>query len=366
MMSDVLKILGAPGRYIQGQGAVSSLPAFVSELALSAFIVADDIVISLLKKDVMEYFDKAGIGAVFSRFDGECTRREIERQTALASESGCKAVIGIGGGKTIDTAKGVSLNLGLPIVIVPTIASNDAPTSRLIVVYDEQHRIAEVLKLPRNPDFVVVDTRVIAAAPRRFLIAGIGDAISKKFEAEQCVSTGALNFFGGQPTNTALTLCNTCYTLIRRHGAGAVEAVTDGRVDEHVENTVEATVLLSGLGFESAGLALAHGLTRGLTAQSEARHALHGEMVAWGLLVQLIAEGRSPDFIDDIRSFYQEIGLPMQLIDLGFANADTPTIASIAQISHQEAPYIANMQKKLTPEGLMACIIQLEKLAAPC
>ncbi len=359
-----LRILGAPSRYIQGQGAISSVPEIVSELASSAFVLADTVVTGLLKDDVAGSFEDAGSKAIFSQFDGECTRDEIYRQTEAARHSGCEAVVGIGGGKTIDTAKGVSLNLGLPIVIVPTIASNDAPTSRLIVVYDQQHRISEVLKLPKNPDAVVVDTKIIAAAPPRFLVAGIGDAISKKFEAGQCALTGARNFFDGLPTMTALTLCDSCYSILRLHGVKAVDAVKKGSVDEHVENTVEATVLLSGLGFESGGLALAHGLTRGLTAQPEAQHSLHGELVAWGLLVQLIAEGRDRAFLDDIMSFYLTIGLPTRLSDLGFSYPDARIVSGIAETTKREAPYVANMEREMSTARLIDCILELETISS--
>lgn len=252
--------------------------------------------------------------------------------------------------------------MSLPIIIVPTIASNDSPTSHLIVVYDDQHHLSEVLKLPRNPDVVLVDTSVIANAPSRFIVAGIGDAIAKKFEAEQCALTGAYNFFGGLPTRTALTLCNSCYETIREFGVGAVRAVKQDKVDESLENTVEAAVLLSGLGFENGGLALAHSLTRGLSAQPDAAGALHGEIVAWGLLVQLIAEGRKEPFIDDMITFYQQIGLPTSLSDLGINMPNPQAVIEIANTTHRESPYVVNMAKPLTANRLVECIKSLENL----
>ena len=361
-MMETLKVLGAPGRYIQGPDALACVPDVVGDLASSAYVLADTIVTELLKDNLAEHFQSAGLSVHFGLFPGECTRTEIERQTDLARETGCGVVVGIGGGKTIDTAKGVSLQLGLPIVVMPTVASNDAPTSRLIVVYDEQHRISEVLKLPRNPDVVVVDTRVIAAAPPRFLIAGIGDAVAKKFEAGQCALTGARNFFGGLPTQTALLLCDACYTTIREFGPAAVEAVRNGVVDDSVENIVEATVLLSGLGFESGGLALAHSLNRGLTAQPQTQGALHGELVAWGLLVQLLAEGRDAVFVDDILNFYRTIGLPVCLSDLGLTEPDDDVIDSIADITMQQAPYVANMVRDLSARDIASCIRNLEAM----
>ena len=363
-MMENLKILGAPGRYVQGQGAISCVPALVGELGASAYVLTDAVVGDLLGDVLSKGFGDADIEARFGLFQGECTRAEIERQTELARQAGSAVVVGVGGGKTIDTAKGISLFLGLPLVVVPSVASNDAPTSRLIVIYDADHRISEVLKLSHNPAAVVADTGIIASAPPRFLIAGIGDALAKKFEAGQCAKTGAQNFFGGLPTATALLLCEACYTTIRQYGLDAVAAVRQGRVDDSVEQIVEATVLLSGLGFESGGLALAHGLNRGLTAQSETQKALHGELVAWGLLVQLLAEGRDPEFMEDMLGFYSAIGLPRCMADLGLVNLDEAVIDAIATITFEEPPYLKNMERRLSAQDIAASIRDLEALAA--
>ncbi len=359
-MTSNLRILGAPGRYMQGAGATEHLSTVVSEFGSNCFVVADDVVTSLMSDAIANSFRESEIELTFGKFHGECTIHEIDRQAALARAGLADVIVGLGGGKTIDTAKGVSLRLGLPIIVVPTIASNDSPTSRLIVVYDDQHHLSEVLKLPRNPDVVLVDTEVIASAPPRFIIAGIGDAIAKKFEADQCALTGARNFFGGLPTRTALALCDSCYATIREFGIGAVQAVRENKVDESLENTVEAAVLLSGLGFESGGLALAHSLTRGLSAQPDASGALHGEIVAWGLLVQLIAEGRDEPFIDDIVVFYRQIGLPTSLTDLGIQMPNPQAITDIANTTHREAPYIVNMVNPLSANRLAECISSLE------
>lgn len=363
-MTDNIRILGAPGRYIQGPGAITKLGEIAEEFGEKAFVVADAIVTELIGSTVKQVFLTASVKMSFGAFGGECTLDEIDRMTADAKHTGCRVIVGIGGGKAIDTAKGVSRKLDLPLIIVPTIASNDAPTSRLIVIYDENHAIAEVLKLRRNPDVVLVDTAVIAKAPVRFLIAGIGDALSKKFEAEQCSLTGARNFFGGLPTDTALILCDQCYRTIRAHGLDAVNAVSENRSDRHVEHVVEAAVMQSGIGFESVGLALAHALTRGLTALSETQDALHGEMVAWGLLVQLIAEGRPVEFLEDMIGFYNQIGLPRALSELGLMHPSADAVSLIAERTCRDAPYVGNMAEPPAPERLSQCIWALEKMSA--
>jgi glycerol dehydrogenase len=351
-MSPPLAILGAPRRYVQGPGALDRVDEFAGELGQMPFVVADPVALDLLGSRL-----RAGLGdrARVASFAGHCSHAEIERLTLSCREAAGDVVIGFGGGKAIDTAKGVARNCRLPIVIVPTIASNDAPTSRLIVVYDEDDAIAEVLTLTFNPDVVLVDTAVISAAPVRFFIAGIGDAISKKFEVERAVAAGGLNFFKGRPCHATLTLADSCYGEIRAHGVSAVAAVGSGAVTEAVERVTEATILLSGLGFESGGLAAAHALTRGFTALSETKSALHGEMVAFGLLVQLVLEDRSAEFLAELLGFYRAIGLPCTLRALGLADADPAKLRAIATPSCR-APYIGNMPGTIDEARLIAAL----------
>jgi glycerol dehydrogenase len=120
--------------------------------------------------------------------------------------------------------------------------------------------------------------------------------------------------------------------------------------------------LLSGIGFESGGLALAHGLTRGLTARMETQNTLHGELVAWGLLVQLVAEGRDDEFINDVADFYKAIGLPGCLKDIGFDSVEKEAVHAIANVTYMEAPYIRNLKKPLSLDRLVSCIWAVEDL----
>ncbi|RZA30676.1 MAG: iron-containing alcohol dehydrogenase, partial [Proteobacteria bacterium] len=175
-MNMAVKTIGFPGRYLQGPGAISELGTLLKEFgSTEPAVVMDDIVRQAAGTTLDTVLTASGLSARYLRFGGECTREAIQ---SLAEEAtSADMIIGLGGGKTIDTAKGVAKALGLRLMIVPSIASNDSPTSRLIVLYDDKHMVAGVDTMTRNPDVVLVDTEIISRAPARFFIAGLGDAI---------------------------------------------------------------------------------------------------------------------------------------------------------------------------------------------
>jgi glycerol dehydrogenase len=231
----------------------------------------------------------------------------------------------MGGGKALDVGKGCAIRLGARFVSVPTVASNDSPTASALAVYDLHHRMVAVESLGRNPEAVVVDTQLVAGAPAQFLRAGMGDAIAKKFEGEGSQALGGLNAHFTRQLRTGAYIANGCYETIRAFGEQAMAAAGSGVPNEAFEAVVEANILMAGLGFENMGLGLAHGLTRGLVRTPQVDRAPHGYHVAYGVLVQLAAEGRPEEYIADLAEFYKAIGLPRSLTELGL-DAVTPEI----------------------------------------
>lgn len=351
------RVMGFPGRYLQGPGLLAEVGNLLRDLGCQKpVLVSDDIVDAALGTRVPESLARAGLSAQRLRFGGECTRDSISTLANQARLAQADAVIALGGGKTIDTAKGVARELGSRLIIAPTVASNDSPTSRLIVIYDQAHRLVGVDYLVRNPDAVLVDTEVIVQAPVRFFRAGIGDAISKRYEAAQCAKAGGLNFFGGLPTDTAGLLARRCHEVIVQYGQTALADVEVHRVTPAVESVVEATVLLSGLGFESGGLSLSHALLRGLSAVPELAASLHGEQVAFGTLVQLILEQRPDVEVAEHHSLLRRLGLPTTLRELGLAKLSLAQLDDVGQRT-MSAPYIANFDHQLDAQTIVQAVL---------
>jgi glycerol dehydrogenase len=164
----------------------------------------------------------------------------------------------MGGGKTIDPAKIAAERAGIPVIVVPTIASTDAPCSGCAVLYTKDGVFESVLYQKANPAAVLVDLEIIAGAPTRFLVSGMGDALATWFEARSCERTHSPNECGGFGTVTGFGIARLCYETLLGYGVAAMLATEQHLVTPAFERIVEANILLSGIGFESAGIAAAH------------------------------------------------------------------------------------------------------------
>jgi glycerol dehydrogenase len=303
-------------------------------------------------------------------FGGESSRREIAAIAAEASASGARTIVGAGGGKVLDAARAAAAACRLPFVSCPTVCSTDAPTSALSVIYaDEGPRrgSVEVYEIHRrSPDLVLVDTRVIAESPPRFLAAGIGDALSTFYEARATVAGKAANMRGGRSTLAALELARLCRDVVFEHGAAALAACRRRVADDSFERVVEAATLLSGLGFESAGLAAAHAVHNGLTAIPVTHGLLHGEKVAFGTLVHLMLEAqRSTGEVaradaeaeaQRVAEFLVGVGLPVTLGELGIDAADAHAIAAVAERATAPGETIHAMPFPVDAAGVVTAI----------
>jgi glycerol dehydrogenase len=333
----IAAVFAAPGRYIQGRGAIERLGEVLKQLGSSKPLILRDAVVTEILGDALRVK-----GAFYVDFGGESSPEEIDRVAGKAQEEGADAIVGLGGGKTLDTAKAVAHPAELPLVIAPTIASTDAPTSSLSVVYNEDGAFLEYRFFGRNPDAVLVDTAIIARAPVRFLVAGMGDGLSTYFEADASSRTRKEAMSGGSPTQAALTLARLCYDTLIEYGLAARLAAEQGAVTPAVEKVVEANTLLSGLGFESGGLAAAHSVHNGLTVLPGTHHYWHGEKVAFGTLSMLMLEERPTEVVEEVVDFCLEVGLPVTLEDIGLGDVSREDLEKVAEAACAEGETIHN------------------------
>jgi glycerol dehydrogenase len=354
----MLTVFCSPSRYTQGSNSTLSLGKEMATLGLTGpvLIVAGNSAIRLLSETWRRSLGEAGFAWQVCRFGGECSIAEIEGVKRQAREQGVRVIVGAGGGKVLDTARAVAADLDLPVVNCPTVASSDAPCSALSVVYTGDGAFLEYRIYGKNPDLVLVDTQIIAQSPPRLLVAGMGDALATWFEAKTCVEGHVRNMRGGGSSESALALAELCYRILMRDGVDALAALRNRSPTPALERLVEANTLLSGLGFESSGLAAAHAVHNGLTAVAQTHPYFHGEKVAYGVLVQLVLEKKPQSVVEEVLDFATRVGLPTTLAAIGLAEMRDDMLNRIAARSTAEGETIYNEPFPVEPRMVAEAI----------
>ena len=181
--------------------------------------------------------------------------------------------------------------------------------------------------------------------------------INSSFEARACSRSGATTMAGGKCTQAALALAELCYNTLLEEGEKAMLAAEQHVVTPALERVVEANTYLSGVGFESGGLAAAHAIHNGMTAIPDAHHYYHGEKVAFGTLTQLVLENAPVDEIETVAALCHSVGLPITLAQLDI-KGDIPTkMRLVAEAACAEGETIHNMPGGVDSDQVYAALL---------
>ncbi|RRJ84399.1 glycerol dehydrogenase [Aestuariirhabdus litorea] len=359
------RIFGSPGRYVQAAGLIDRAAEVISTLKVARCAILCSA--RSQRNEALRLqasLHGAGIETRIATFGGECSLREIEQQVAFLRDDTqpVDALIALGGGKTIDAGKSIAYRLQVPSIVMPTLASNDAPCSAISVIYTPEGVTESFEVFEQSPALVLVDTAIIAEAPARFLVAGIGDAMATWYEARACQRNPAgITPFGVRPTLAGTALAEVSARALFDYSTLAVQAVESRRVNEALEHIVEANTLLSGLGFESGGIAAAHAVAQAFTLLEEVDHNyLHGEMVAYGVLTQLLLEGDQTE-AERVGRLFAAVGLPVNLAQLGLEATDSQSLATVVEAT-LGFPFIGNMPLEITAEQVQQSLLAVDQL----
>lgn len=348
-----------PGKYIQGTNTLLQLESILKKFGSMAVLLTSP----TAKKFLPTSYFQPPLSSQISveEFGGECSEEELEAFSKRIVLSKAVIVVGMGGGKVIDTAKIAADRAGLPVIIVPTIASTDAPCSGCAVTYSKDGIFERVHYQRLNPAIVLVDEEIIAKAPVRFLVAGMGDALATWFEARSCKKASSENECGGLSTLAGQNIARLCYETLIEQGLRAKLDHENGILSDALKNIIEANILLSGIGFESGGLASGHAIHNGLTALSETHTFYHGEKVAFGVLTGLHLNHAPEDEIDTVYGFCTSVGLPVTLSQIGIKKITQEKLMIVAKKSTEPGSSIHHEREGIDAQLVYEALIKADQ-----
>ncbi len=356
------RMFASPSRYVQGENVFKSPKKYMENLGNKPLLICDDFVWEIIGKELSKSMIDDGFTVKREGFNGESSEEEISRIVDVAKSEESDFIIGLGGGKAIDTVKNVADQIGFPVAALPTVASTDAPCSALSVIYTPDGKFSKYAFYDKNPDLVLVDTRVIANSPTRLLVAGIGDAMATNIEAQDVARGYNKSMLWEAPTLASLAIAQTCADNLFKHGAEAVAAVNGNVVTQALETVVESNTLLSGLGFESSGLAAAHAIHNGLTElKVDGKKILHGEKVAYGYLCELMLDNVPSEELDKFIKFNQKIGLPTTLDDLNLGDVNQDDLLKVGEQATIKDETIHEMPFEVSAEDVVGAMVSVDQ-----
>ncbi|RLE10648.1 glycerol dehydrogenase [Candidatus Aerophobetes bacterium] len=316
-----MDLLLAPERYVQRKGLLNEAGRFIFPFGKKPLVLADRRVFSIIGEKIICSLREVGLSPTFEEFRGECSPKEIERVVKVAQREEIDVIVGCGGGKALDTAKTTSFYLRLPVVTVPTSAATCAAWSFIAPLYTESGAYIRTMDLKKSPELVLADSEIIARAPVRLLCAGMADTLAKWYEGR----VAAKRMKKDLCVKLALDLSRRAYEIIKESGPKAKEDAERGNCSDEVELIIQTNILLTGLiaglGRKIRSLA-AHALNYAMSFVEGTRSILHGEKVAFGIIMQLILENREDEEIEELLNLYSLLDLPLSLEEIGLKNEE--------------------------------------------
>ena len=348
-----LRAMREPLKYVQGRDALLKFQEEMGYMGKRWLFVCSRSGYKACHDKIEKSFGDKNDYRRYEIFGGISSKGEIAKMEKIVKEDEIDTVVAVGGGSAVDTAKATAYYTGKHIVIIPTVAATDAPCTGLSVIYNDDHSFDKYLFYPTNPD------AVIANAPVKFLIAGMGDALGTYFEGRASIRTESASLEGTGITRAGQALARLCYDTLVTYGKQAVEACKVHAVTPALEAIIEANVYLSGVGADNVNCAAAHSFYNGVTSLGIA-HADHGCCVALGTLVQLVLEGASKEEFKEVQDFCLEVGLPLTLEEIGVTTQEQ--VKTIAENACVPGETIHNLAGDVQPIELYDAILQTDAM----
>ncbi|NES07199.1 MAG: iron-containing alcohol dehydrogenase family protein [Okeania sp. SIO2F4] len=348
----------APAQIIRGKNALAESGETIARLGNNPLIVGGDRSLSTIQPYLQSLLQSHNLKFTQANYGSDCSETSLANLRQTVATQKADLIIGIGGGKALDTAKLLAQQCNLPIITIPTSAATCAAWTALSNIYSDQGAFLYDVSLARCPELLILDYGIIKTGPPRTLISGIGDAIAKWYEAS--VSSGH-----SEQTMiiAAVQQARVLRDILFQKSIAALQQPGGEIWQEVVDATVLLAGLIGGIGGAQCRTVAAHAIHNGLTHLSGSHGILHGEKVAYGILVQLRLEEMiqgnqlAVTARQQLLKFYNEIGLPKNLVDLGLKEITLSELWRAAEVACNPNSDIHRLPFKVVPEQLVAAMV---------
>jgi glycerol dehydrogenase len=348
----------APAQVARGTGILAQMGSAIARFGRRLLVIGGDRSLAVIRPLIEPIAAAQGMALAEASYGQDCSEAGLAALRQAAADHQADMILGVGGGKALDAAKLVAHQCNLPIVTVPTSGATCAAWTALSNVYSEEGAFLYDVPLPHCPNLLILDYAIVQTASRRTLVAGIGDALAKWYEASVSSGHSEQTLLIG-----AVQQARVLRDLLLQKSIDALKKPGSAVWREVVDATVLMAGVIGGLGGAQCRTVAAHAVHNGLTHLLQSHGTLHGEKVAFGILVQLRLEemvqnnGLAAAARQQLLKFYSEIGLPQTLSDLGLSHITLADLQRSAEVACRPNSDIHRLPFAVTPDQLMAAMV---------
>lgn len=354
--SPIAALAVAPAQVLRGSHCLAQAGSPIAALGQRPLVMGGEQALAAARSSLCRCLEPLDWVQVYA--GRHCSESELQALQQAVADHEADLIIGVGGGKALDAAKLIAHQCRLPVVTIPTSAATCAAWTALSNIYSEAGAFLYDVSLAACPNLLILDYDLVQTSPQRTLVAGIGDALAKWYEASVSSGTSMQTL-----TIAAVQQARVLRDILLQKSAAAL-AEPGGSVWQEV---VDATVLLAGviggLGGARCRTVAAHAVHNGLTHLTASSSSLHGEKVAYGILVQLrleeLLQGNklAATARQQLLKFYGEIGLPQTLADLQLGGIAVQDLQRAAEIACAPGSDLHRLPFAVQPDHLMAAMV---------
>jgi len=346
----------APAVVLRGEGAWKQALPKVASLGRAPLLIGRSGATAAFRAALKTDLVSLSLRPKQAELQFDCCEQDLKR---LAREaSGCDAVMAAGGGKVLDAGKLLAHRLALPCITVPLSASTCAGWTALSNLYSPDGAFQADVALDHCPDLLVFDHALVRQAPSRTLASGIADALAKWYEAS--VSSGDSS---DGLVQQAVQMARVLRDQLLIDGPMAMRDPNSAAWARTAEACALTAGVMGGLGGARCRTVAAHAVHNGLTQLQACHDVLHGEMVGFGILVQLRLEERlggnrlAGQAHRQLLPLLRELNLPVSLADLGLLKASLEDLHQVCDFACRDGSDLHHLPFSVTPGALLEALV---------
>lgn len=357
-----MSLIQTPYEYVNESNIINKTGNYVKVLGKNALIIGGKTALSITQNDIVESFKENDIKFLIKEFTGYPTKKIISEFATFGKEQKIDVVVGVGGGRAIDTTKAVGNKLNIPIVAIPTIAATCASWAAVSIIYDEEGNQVDFFDSQRSANLILADTQILFEAPDRYLKAGIIDTLAKWYESKPNLKKNNDSL----QLKLQIKIAKLGFDILIEKSNKYLSSVDRKNNFNDFKQIVDSIILIAGLvgSVKSDGFhgGLAHPFYNSTTQIPETRNRLHGEKVGFGILTQLVLEERPREQLIDTFNLFRNLGVPITLKEVGIVNDVEEKVNFIAEDVSKKSVFYRGIDYELTSDIIKKAIFEADNI----